>query len=253
MEALFEMRDVHVGYGETEVLRGVDLRLPRQGSLGLVGESGCGKSTLARTAAGLLRPWAGDLLWNGAPFGGRRDRSALRRVQMVFQDPEGSLNPRHTAGQAIMDAMRFHGMATREDAREKCLALLRRVELPERVLERYPRDLSGGQKQRVALARALAVEPELLIADEPTSALDVSVQRSMLDLIRGLRAERGLTLLFISHDLGVVRYVCDSVAVMREGRILESGPATDFFRNPATEYGRQLLDSVPRVDFGAKP
>ena len=251
MAAMFEMRGVRAGYGDTEVLRDVDLRLERRGSLGLVGESGCGKSTLARVAAGLLKPWAGEVLLDGRPLDRGRDRAARRRVQMVFQNPEGSLNPRHTAGGAIMDAMRFHGMAvSREDARQKCLALLRRVELPEDVLERYPRDLSGGQKQRVALARALAVEPELLIADEPTSSLDVSVQRGMLDLIRELRAERGLTLLFISHDLGVVRYVCDSVAVMRAGQILERGPAADFFRNPATEYGRQLLDSVPRIDFG---
>lgn len=249
MEPLLELRGVNAAYGSTPVLFDVSLSLPRRRIVGLVGESGSGKSTLARVAAGLLPPTAGEVRLEGRPLSGRRDRETCRRIQMVFQNPEGSLNPKHRIGRALAEGMLFHGTATRRDVREKSLALLRRLELPEDALERLPRAFSGGQKQRLALARALSVEPELLIADEPTSALDVSVQRKMLDLIRALQRERELTILFISHDLGVIHYLCDEVAVMRDGRILECGPAERFFAAPETEYGRRLLDAVPRIDF----
>ncbi|MBR3504978.1 MAG: ABC transporter ATP-binding protein [Clostridia bacterium] len=249
MDAVLELRHVHAGYEDRPVLEDVSLVIPRHRVVGLVGESGSGKSTLARVAAGLLAPASGQVLLDGRPLSGRRDKAACRKIQMVFQNPEGSLNPRRRVGRALEEAMVFHGAAARGEAREKCLRLMERMELPADALDRLPRAFSGGQKQRVALARALAVEPELLIADEATSALDVSVQLKMLDLIRALRAERSLTILFISHDLGVIRYVCDEVVVMRAGRILEAQPAGDFFLRPQTEYGRQLLDSVPRIDF----
>ena len=249
MDAVLELRHVRAGYGDLPVLEDVNLVVPRHRVVGLVGESGSGKSTAARVAAGLLTPTSGQVLLEGKPLVGRRSKADCRRIQMVFQNPEGSLNPKYRVGRAIEEAMVFHGVATRLEAREKTARLLARMELPPDAADRLPRSFSGGQKQRVALARALAVEPELLIADEATSALDVSVQLRMLELIRALRAERNLTILFISHDLGVIRHVCDEVVVMRAGRVLEAQSADDFFRRPATEYGRELLDSVPRIDF----
>ncbi len=249
MDAVLELRHICAGYGDQPVLEDVSLVIPRHRVVGLVGESGSGKSTAARVAAGLLTPTAGEVLLDGQPMAGRRSKADCRKVQMVFQNPEGSLNPKHRVGRALEDAMVFHGTATRGEAREKARRLMARMELPADAPDRLPRSFSGGQKQRIALARALAVEPELLIADEATSALDVSVQLKMLELIRALKSERNLTILFISHDLGVIRYVCDDVVVMRAGRVLEAQPADAFFRRPQTEYGRELLDSVPRIDF----
>ena len=247
MDAVLELRHVFAGYEDHPVLEDVNLVIQRHRILGLVGESGSGKSTLARVAAGLLSPASGEIVLDGQALSGRRDKATCRKIQMVFQNPESSLNPRRRIGRILEDAMRFHG-ADEDAARAKSRSLMERMELPADALDRLPRTFSGGQKQRVALARALAVEPELLIADEPTSALDVSVQLKMLALIRALREERNLTILFISHDLGVIRYLCDDVAVMRAGRILETRSAADFFRRPETEYGRQLLDSVPRIE-----
>ena len=246
---VLELRGIRAGYGSRPVLFDVNLSLERHKIVGLVGESGSGKSTLARVAAGLLTPEAGEVLLDGAPLTGRRSRAACRKIQMVFQNPEGSLNPRRKVGQILTDAMLFHGTATRADAGEKARELLRRMELPEDALHRLPRAFSGGQKQRVALARALSVEPEVLIADEPTSALDVSVQLRMLRLIRDLREERALTILFISHDLGVIYHLCDEVVLLREGRVLEHAPTADFFARPSTPYGRRLLDAVPRIEL----
>ncbi len=248
METLLELRQIRTSYAGQPVLQGVDLTLCRHQILGLVGESGSGKSTTARVIAGLLPPDAGQLLWAGEELTPHRSLAARRRIQMVFQNPEGSLNPKHTVGKTLADAMLFHHLADRSTVKERCRELIRRMELPEDTLERYPRSFSGGQKQRIALARALSVEPELLIADEPTSALDVSVQLRMLELIRQLQAERELTILFISHDLGVIRYLCDTVAVMQDGRIWESEGQAEFFRSPRTAYGAQLLDSVPRIE-----
>ena len=249
MDAVLELRHICAGYEDHPVLEDVSLVVPRHSVVGLVGESGSGKSTVARVAAGLLKPSSGEVLLDGRTLSGRRGKADCRKIQMVFQNPEGSLNPRRRVGRAIEEAMAFHGTAARGEAREKAARLMERMELPADAPDRLPRSLSGGQKQRVALARALAVEPELLIADEATSALDVSVQLKMLELIRALRAERNLTILFISHDLGVIRYLCDEVVVMRAGRVLEAQPADDFFRRPKTEYGRAMLDSVPRIDI----
>ena len=246
MENLLQLTGIRASYEGQEVLHGIDLNLPRHRILGLVGESGSGKSTLARVITGLLPADAGEMIFAGEPLGVNRPRELRRRMQMVFQNPEGSLNPRHTIGRTLTDAMCFHGVP-RGEARERAAGWMRRMELPEDSLERYPSAFSGGQKQRIALARALAVEPELLIADEPTSALDVSVQLAMLERMKQLQEETGLTVLFISHDLGVIAHICDEVAVMRRGEIVERAETTAFFRAPQTAYGRELLDAVPAV------
>ena len=249
MTPVLELRGIRAGYGGRPVLSDVCLRVPRGGIVGLVGESGSGKSTVARVAAGLLAPEAGEVLLNGHALSGRRSREACRQIQMVFQNPEGSLNPKRSVGSMLSEAMLFHGTATRADVRGKSQSLIERMELPPDTLGRFPRSFSGGQKQRIALARALSVAPDVLIADEPTSALDVSVQRRMLDLIRSLRDENGLSILFISHDLGVIRALCDEVAVLRDGRVAGQQPVADFFAHPPTEYDRALIDAVPRLEI----
>ncbi|MFJ4781571.1 ABC transporter ATP-binding protein [Streptomyces sp. NPDC088762] len=223
--------ELTVRFGSFTAVDRVSLEVPKGSVTGLVGESGSGKSTLARAAAGLT-PYRGTI--SGVTRG---------RVQMVFQDPYSSLNPRMSIGDAIAEGARVP-RAQRPAEVERLLEL---VSLPATYASKYPRELSGGQRQRVAIARALAAGPELLIADEITSALDVSVQGAVLNLIRELRSELGLTMLFISHNLAVVRYVCDAVAVMHHGRLVESGPVEDVIAAPRHAYTRTLLDAVPRL------
>jgi oligopeptide/dipeptide ABC transporter ATP-binding protein len=227
---------------------GVDLRIARGEALGLVGESGSGKSTIGRLLLRLLRPTGGTVRFDGADITAL-DHSALRpmrrRMQMVFQDPFGSLNPRMTVGAAVADGMLLHRIARPDEARDRVAALLARVGLPPEAAARPPRALSGGQRQRVAIARALAVEPDFLVADEPVSALDVSVGAEILALLRELRAERGLALLFVSHDLGAVRALCDRVAVLYLGRVMEEAPAEALFSDPRHPYTRALLSASP--------
>ncbi len=258
MDALVEANGLTMEFGGPSFLAprrrpvravaGVDIAIARGEALGLVGESGSGKSTIGRLLLRLLRPTAGRVHFDGADITAL-DRGALRplrrRMQMVFQDPFGSLNPRMTVGAAIADGMLLHRIAPREEARERVAALLARVGLPPEAATRPPRALSGGQRQRVAIARALAVEPEFLVADEPVSALDVSVGAEILALLRELRAERGLALLFVSHDLGAVRALCDRVAVLYLGRVMEEGPAEALFRDPRHPYTRALLSASP--------
>jgi oligopeptide/dipeptide ABC transporter ATP-binding protein len=227
---------------------GVDLRIARGEALGLVGESGSGKSTIGRLLLRLLRPTGGTVRFDGADITAL-DRSTLRpmrrRMQMVFQDPFGSLNPRMTVGAAVADGMLLHRIVPRDEARDRVAALLARVGLPPEAAARPPRALSGGQRQRVAIARALAVEPDFLVADEPVSALDVSVGAEILALLRELRAERGLALLFVSHDLGAVRALCDRVAVLYLGRVMEEASAEALFSDPLHPYTRALLSASP--------
>ncbi|MET7358896.1 ATP-binding cassette domain-containing protein [Streptomyces sp. NPDC005562] len=231
---MMRISEVTVRFGSFTAVDGAGLDVPAGTVTGLVGESGSGKSTLARAVAGLT------------PYAGRVSGVARGRVQMVFQDPYSSLNPRMRIGDAIAEGSRVpRGQRAAEVAR-----LLELVSLPAAYARRHPRELSGGQRQRVAIARALAAGPELLIADEITSALDVSVQGAVLNLIRDLRAELGLTMLFISHNLAVVRYVCDSIAVMRHGRLLETGPVQDVLGAPQHPYTRTLLDAVPCLAHG---
>jgi peptide/nickel transport system ATP-binding protein len=227
------------------------LELDRGGALAVVGESGSGKSTLARLIVGLEHSDGGELVIGGRARGavprGRSERLAhARSVQMVFQDPYLSLDPRISAGRAIEEALRLHTGRDRVSARARAVDLLEQVGLTAAHLDARPRTLSGGQRQRVAIARALAIEPDVLVMDEATSALDVSVQAQVLDLVAELRRERGLTLLFISHDLAVVRRVCEQALVMRRGEIVERGDTAELLEAPRHPYTRLLLESVPR-------
>ncbi|WP_405151165.1 ATP-binding cassette domain-containing protein [Nocardia salmonicida] len=231
------------------VLNQVSLSIAAGQTLGLVGESGSGKSTIAKAVVGIVPTRTGRISLQGRELTGlspRDLRAMRRRIQLVSQDPYASLNPRMTVGQAIAEAIDPMSASARTHA-----ATVRRwletVSLDAGAADRYPHEFSGGQRQRIALARALAVEPELIIADEITSALDTSVQADVLDLLLDLRHRLGLTMLFISHDLAVVRHVSDHVAVLQHGKLVESGPCADVYRNPAHPYTRQLLASVPRL------
>src|SRR6201995_2008130 len=227
---------------------GVDLTVRRGEALALVGESGSGKSTLARAIAGIQRVNRGQVRLDGKVLPARRrSRADQRRVQMVFQDPYSSLNPRLTVGGMLRELLRVHAVVPRDQVEARARELLRMVGLPEDAISARPRQFSGGQRQRVAIARAIALRPELLVAAEPVSALDVSVQATILNLLQDLRAELGLKLLFISHNLAVVRHLCDRVAVMYLGRIIEVAPTEELFRNPRHPYTAGLLAAIPRM------
>jgi len=261
-ETLLELRGLHVHYElrgglgrrlrgrPPEILRavdGVDLTIERGETLGLVGESGCGKSTLGRAIVGLCNPTAGTVSYGGEELTTKRERSRRRRIQMVFQDPYSSLNPRMTVRQTLSELLLAHQLVPKASVEARCRELLDLVGLGPRALDAHPRQFSGGQRQRVAIARALALEPELLIADEPVSALDVSVQATVLNLLEELREKLGLTMLLIAHNMAVVRHVGDRVAVMYLGRIVEEAPTDELFTNPRHPYTQGLLRAVPRL------
>jgi oligopeptide/dipeptide ABC transporter ATP-binding protein len=231
---------------------GVDLRIERGEAVALVGESGSGKSTLARALTGLLKPGQGEIRLDGKVLPARRSRTDQRKVQMVFQDPYSSLNPRLTVGGMLHELVRVHHVVPRAQIPAYTRELLGLVGLGDEAVHALPRQFSGGQRQRVAIARALALRPELLIADEPVSALDVSVQATILNLLQDLRAELGLTLLLISHNLAVVRHLCDRVAVMYLGRIIEVAPTEELFEAPRHPYTQGLLAAIPRLTFAAQ-
>ncbi len=227
------------------------ISIERGRALGVVGESGSGKSTLARMIVGLESPDSGELLIGGkertaAPRGKAERLARARSVQMVFQDPYLSLDPRIAVGRAIEDTLRLHHQGSSSDLKQQVLGLLDDVGLSPEHAQALPRTLSGGQRQRVAIARAVGIKPELLVMDEATSALDVSVQAQVLDMVARVREERGLTVLFISHDLGVVRRVCDETVVMRRGEIVEAGPTESLLGAPQHAYTQLLIDSVPK-------
>jgi oligopeptide transport system ATP-binding protein len=243
------------GQGVIRAVDGVWLTLGRRQTLGLVGESGSGKTTLARVILRLVPPTSGRVLFDGCDafaLSGRELRRLRRRMQIIFQDPAGSLNPRLTVEQAIGEVLQVHGLAkSRRERTEQVVELLRLVGLPPEACGRYPHEFSGGQRQRIVIARALAAGPELLICDEPVSALDVSVQAQILNLLSDLQAELGLSYLLIAHNLAVVRHCSDYVAVMYRGRIVEYGPAEAVYESPQHPYTRLLLGAAPRIEEGA--
>ncbi|MFE5872470.1 dipeptide ABC transporter ATP-binding protein [Streptomyces roseifaciens] len=233
-------------HGAVHAVRGVSLRIDAGETLGLVGESGSGKSTTARVLAGLQRPTSGAVRFDGRDISRAAADTRLRRelsrdVQLVFQDPYASLNPRRTVEEIVTTPLRVHTALGRGERRARAAELLEQVGLQAAHLGRYPHEFSGGQRQRIGIARALALRPRLVIADEPVSALDVSVQAQVLNLLMDLRDELGLSLLFVSHDLAVVRHFCDRVAVMRAGTVVESGPRDEVFGDPKAPYTRELL------------
>ena len=238
--------------GAVKAVDGVSLQLRKGEILGLVGESGCGKSTLGRTIIQLIRPTAGAVVLAGQDLGklkGRALRAARADFQMIFQDPYATLNPRMTVFDTLAEAIRAHKEAI--PARSlpgQVAALLRKVGLSPRFLKKYPHEFSGGQRQRIAIARALAVEPKLIIADEPVSALDVSIQAQILNLMGKLCREMNLTMIFISHDLSVIKHISDRVAVMYLGRIVEMGPAADVVERPLHPYTKALVSAIPIPD-----
>ncbi|WP_377193880.1 ABC transporter ATP-binding protein [Ruegeria meonggei] len=232
-------------------LNGVSLDLHRGETLGVVGESGCGKSTLARCIVRLYKPSEGEVRFDGKDIfdaAQRTDRSYNRRVQMMFQDPYSSLNPRMTTGQILAEALRVHDMRPEDGILARVAELLDLVRLPQDAQQKLPHEFSGGQRQRIAIARALAVEPEVLIADELVSALDVSVQAQVVNLLLELQSDLGLTILFVAHDLRLVRHVSNRVAVIYLGRIVEIGDSETLFSNPAHPYSQALLSAAPSLD-----
>jgi peptide/nickel transport system ATP-binding protein len=240
------------GAATTYALRPTDLVLPARSTLGIVGESGSGKSTLARCIVGLVRADSGSVDVNGTDFAkltprARRKRS--RDIQMVFQDPQSSLNPRRRAGDLVAQGMIVHGESSAR-AKARARELFELVGLDPRTMDRFPHEFSGGQRQRIGIARALALDPSILIADEPVSALDVSVQAQVLELLASLQQKLDLSVIFITHDLRVAAQICDRVAVMRQGEIVEQGLTTEVFNNPRHDYTRLLLESIPGRDLG---
>ena len=240
--------------GQVAAVQDVSVRLAPGEAFGLVGESGSGKSTLAKLLVGLLAPTRGIVQVGGHDLRAARGSARLavcRTVQLIFQDPAGSLNPRMTVDALVGEPLVIHRLAgSAAQRRQRVDALLDAVRLPARYAGRLPHELSGGERQRVGIARALAVEPKALICDEPVAALDVSVGAQILALLRGLHRERGMALIFISHDLGAVASLCEHLAVMRAGRVVEEGPTEDVLRQPKDPYTRLLLHSA-RLDLDA--
>ena len=237
--------------GEIRAVDGVSFTLRRGETLGLVGESGCGKSTLGRALNRLEEPTAGTVLFEGkdlAHASGKELFRLRRDIQMIFQDPYSSLNPRMTIGEIVREPLLVHRVGTKAEQVERVRELLEVVGLPGDTLGRYPHEFSGGQRQRVGLARALTLEPKLVIADEPVSSLDVSVQSQVLNLMVRLQRERNLTYVFISHDLSVVEYISDTIAIMYLGRIVEVGPVETIFGRAAHPYTRALIEAIPVPD-----
>ena len=246
---IMELRGIHMRFpfgqdwrgrprGHVHALNGVDLAIPRGKTLGIVGESGCGKSTLAQVIMGIRSPSEGTV---------ERNFDSDHDVQIVFQDPQSSLNARMPVWRVITEPVFARHKRPKAELRALAADLAAKVGLRPEVLDRYPHEFSGGQRQRIAIARALSSDPDVIVLDEPTSALDISIQAQILNLLKDLQAERGLTYIFISHDISVVRYLCDAVAVMYLGQVVEHGPATEVLAAPQHPYTQLLLDSIPTM------
>jgi peptide/nickel transport system ATP-binding protein len=258
LEKLFPLtRGVFLGRerGQVHAVDGVSFEIPRGGTLGLVGESGCGKSTVARLVTRLLEPTGGRVVYDGndiTHWNNRALRPLRREIQLVFQDPYSSLNPRRTVGAIVAEPLRLQHLGTRSERRARVRELLAVVGLNPEHYNRYPHEFSGGQRQRVGIARALVTTPKLVVADEPVSALDVSIQAQILNMLAELQAEFGLTYLFIAHDLNVVRHVSDWIAVMYLGKIVELSPADELHARAIHPYTEALLSAVPTVETSAR-
>ena len=251
--AMIQARDLEVSFGQgvkrVRAVRGISFEVAEGASFGLVGESGCGKSTVLRALCGLNPFWTGQVEIDGQPQKPKRDKAFYKLVQMVFQDPYGSLHPRHTVDRALSEPLAIHGLDRPE---ERINQVLREVGLGPAFRFRYPHQLSGGQRQRVAIARALILEPKILLLDEPTSALDVSVQAEVLNLLARLRRERGLTFILVSHDLAVVAHMCDRLAIMNHGLVVEEMTVAQLrAAEPSNPYTRQLLVASKGYDRAA--
>ena len=235
--------------GEVKAVDEVSFDVYKGETLGLVGESGCGKTTLGRSILRLVEPTGGDLIYNGTDIrslDAKKLRLFRKQMQLIFQDPYSSLNPRLTAGTAIQEPMTVHELySSDKERKEMVLQLLTKVGLKEEHYHRYPHQFSGGQRQRICIARALSLNPDVIICDESVSALDVSVQAQVLNLLNELKEEKGLTYIFISHDLSVVRFMSDRMLVMNKGRIEEMGEANEVYNNPKSEYTRKLIEAIP--------
>jgi ABC-type oligopeptide transport system ATPase subunit len=237
--------------GHHKAVDGVSFTIKRGETLGLVGESGCGKTTVGRTILALQQATGGEVLFEGKDVF-RQDSASMRRLrrdmQIIFQDPGGSLNPRMRVGSIVGEPLEVHGMASGDELRERVEALLERCGLWRAAADRYPHEFSGGQRQRIGIARALALQPKMIVCDEPTSALDVSVQSEILNLLADLQQQFGLSYLFISHDMAVIHHICDRIAVMKDGKIVEEGSREDVIGNPQHPYTKRLLLAVPECD-----
>lgn len=257
-EKLVEIKNLkqYFNVGKPNLVKAVDdvsFDIYKGETLGLVGESGCGKSTTGRTIIRLYDATAGQVLFNGVDVHGRKSKKDLktfnRKMQMIFQDPYASLNPRMTVTDIIAEGIDIHGLASsKQDRMQQVYDLLETVGLNKEHANRYPHEFSGGQRQRIGIARALAVQPEFIIADEPISALDVSIQAQVVNLMRKLQREKGLTYLFIAHDLSMVKYISDRIGVMYFGKLVELAPSDVLYKNPLHPYTQSLLSAIPLPD-----
>ena len=261
-EPILEVKDLKVHFpirrgllqrtvGHVKAVDGVSFTLNRGETLGLVGESGCGKTTAGRALIRLIPATGGTARFDGQDIFSLAPepmRALRRRIQIIFQDPGGSLNPRMRVGNIIGEPLLVHGLATGDQLRHRVEELLVRCGLWKQAADRYPHEFSGGQRQRIGIARALALDPDLIVCDEPTSALDVSIQSQILNLLKDLQDERGLSYLFISHDMAVIHHICHRIAVMRGGEIVEMGTRDEVIRSPKENYTKELLDAVPEAD-----
>jgi ABC-type oligopeptide transport system ATPase subunit len=237
--------------GHVKAVDGVSFHLRKGETLGLVGESGCGKTTVGRTILRLIPATGGKVYFDGKDVfaqGAASMRDLRRQMQIIFQDPGGSLNPRMRVGRIVGEPLEVHGLSTGEELRHRVEQLLERCGLWKAAADRYPHEFSGGQRQRIGIARALALEPRMIVCDEPTSALDVSIQSQILNLLSDLQDEFGLSYLFISHDMAVIHHICDRIAVMFNGKIVEEGSRDDVIERPKHLYTQALLSAVPEAD-----